>query len=202
MVKMTNPTALFQQERQRMKEEIRTLREEVDSFRQFMGSLDNLFDQLDQFSSNNDLFPLLKTLLMQAMKLLNAPDGSLALLDDEAHELEFVIVEGKLADQLTHHRIPANEGIMGWVVQHRRPTFVRDTRTDARFSNRIDQTFTFTTQSIAAAPLLGGGKVLGVIEVLNQPGADPFSESDVALLKLLCRAAGEALAYIEKIPEA
>jgi GAF domain-containing protein len=198
---MTNPTALFQQERQRMKDEIRSLRADVDTFRQFVSSLGSLFDHVDQFSGSNDVFPLLKDLLIQAMQLVNAPDGSLVLLDEDSQELVFVIVEGKLADKLTNHRIPANEGIAGWVMQHRKATLVRDVHRDPRFSNRVDQSFTFTTLSIAAAPLVGGGKILGVIEVLNQPGSDPFSESDVALLKLLCRAAGEALAYIEKIPE-
>ena len=52
-------------------------------------------------------------------------------------------------------------------------------------------------QSIAAAPLIGNGRVLGVVEVLNQPGDTPFTELDQALLTLLCRFAGEALANIE-----
>jgi hypothetical protein len=35
--------------------------------------------------------------------------------------------------------------------------------------------------------------------MLNQPGDIPFSDDDAALLKLLCRAAGEALADMERI---
>jgi GAF domain-containing protein len=83
------------------------------------------------------------------------------------------------------------------VVKHAKPALVRDARTDVRFSHLVDETFKFTTQSIAAAPLIGNRKVYGLIEVLNQSGDNPFSESDLALLSLMCRAAGQALAEIE-----
>jgi sigma-B regulation protein RsbU (phosphoserine phosphatase) len=123
------------------------------------------------------------------------------LLDDEVNELVFVIVVGALSDQLTNHRISTKEGIGGWVARNGKPALVRDVRRDPRFFSGVDDTFTFKTQSIAAAPLIGGRKVYGIIEVLNQPGNEPFSPNDLALLKLMCRAAGEARAYIDRMPE-
>jgi GAF domain-containing protein len=121
------------------------------------------------------------------------------LLDDETNELAFMLVKGSLAADLKGYRIPANEGIAGWVIQQAEPTLVRDVRRDQRFSNTVDEAFKFRTQSIAAAPLIGDGKVYGLIEALNQPGDEPFSDSDLALLGLLCRFAGEALADIERM---
>src|SRR5690606_15357430 len=103
------------------------------------------------------------------MKLLNAPDGTLALVDDETDELDFVIVNGALSEELTDHRIPKTEGIAGWVVRNAKPTLVRDVRLDQRFYTGVDDRFSFKTQSIAAAPLIGDGKVYGLVEVLNQP---------------------------------
>jgi GAF domain-containing protein len=84
-------------------------------------------------------------------------------------------------------------------MQNAEPTLVRDVRRDPRFSHMIDDQFTFRTQSIAAAPLIGDRKVYGLIEALNQPGDEPFSEDDLALMGLLCRFAGEALADVERI---
>ena len=75
---------------------------------------------------------------------------------------------------------------------------MRDVRYDTRFSHLIDDAFKFRTLSIAAAPLVGDGKMYGLIEILNQPGDLPFSETDVALLGLFCWVAGEALAAIER----
>jgi GAF domain-containing protein len=198
---MSNPASFVQRETQRLKDENRELHAEVSNLRAFVAALNQLYESLDLFEDDSALMPLLRGLLNQALTLLNAPDGSLVLLDEDTNELVFVIVTGKLADTLTNHRIPADEGIAGWVVNHRQPTLVRDVKRDIRFSSRVDTDFTFSTQSIIAAPLLGDGRVFGLIEALNQPGDVPFSENDVALLKLLCRAAGQALAYIDRLPE-
>jgi GAF domain-containing protein len=198
---MSNPAAFLQREHQQLKKENKELQEEVQNLRNFVAALTNLYEAADGFQDDSELFPTLRTILLQAMHILNAPDGSLLLLDDETGELVFVIVEGNLKDKLTNHRIPGDEGIAGWVVINQKATLVRNTGTDARFSNRTDTSFTFKTQSIAAAPLLGDRKVYGVIEVLNQPGTEPFSDNDLALLQLLCRAAGEALALIDRLAQ-
>jgi GAF domain-containing protein len=188
------------QENTRLKQENDQLNEAINSYKQFVSSLDSLAHASDTFKDDSELLPFLRTTLINAMVLLNAPDGSLALLDDENNELVFVIVIGKLSDKLTNHRIPSDEGIAGWVVQQNKPALVRDVHQDKRFFRGIDDTFTFQTLSIAAAPLVGDRKVYGLIEVLNQPGTEPFSQEDLALLKLLCRVAGEALADIDRMP--
>jgi sigma-B regulation protein RsbU (phosphoserine phosphatase) len=144
--------------------------------------------------------PLLNDIFIKALKLLNAPDGSLALLDRDKNELVFVLVLGDLSDELTGFRMPADEGIAGWVIENAQPTLVRDVRRDTRFFANVDEQFKFQTQSVLAAPLIGDGHVLGMIEALNQPGDQPFSELDLALLKLICRIAGEELANIERRP--
>ena len=86
-------------------------------------------------------------------------------------------------------------------MRNGKPALVPDVRRDPRFFSGVDDTFTFKTLSIAAAPLMGANrKTFGIIEVLNQPGSEPFSNNDLGLLKLLCRAAGEALAFIDQMP--
>jgi GAF domain-containing protein len=67
-----------------------------------------------------------------------------------------------------------------------------------RFSQNVDDTFNFRTLSIAAAPLVGDGRILGVIEALRQAGDEPFSDQDLTLLNLVCRFGGETLADIER----
>jgi len=202
MTSPLNPQHFKKNEITRLKQENADLQEEVDALRQFVQGLDELYNASDNFVDDSELFPFLKNTLTHAMKVLNAPDGSLALLDDESDELVFVIVNGTLSKQLTDHRMSAKQGIAGWVAQNAKPALVRNVQTDPRFYKQIDRTFTFQTQSIAAAPLVGDRKVFGVVEVLNQPGYEPFSHQDVALLKLFCRAAGEALANIDRMPTA
>lgn len=200
MTSPLNPNTFRAQEIQRLKKENEEIKEELESLRKFVGSLDNLYNATDKFKDDSELFGFLRSTLNTAMKILNAPDGSLALLDEETQELVFVIVIGTLANELSNQRMKLDEGIAGWVVRNNKPTLVRDVRRDPRFYSGLDERFSFQTQSIAAAPLVGNRKVFGMVEVLNQPGAEPFSDTDMVLLKLFCRSAGEALAVIEQHP--
>lgn len=196
---VTNPMAIMRRENARLQAENEHLHEELRDLREFVHILNDLAVSAKNLSSDEELLPLLESIFMKALNLVNAPDGSLMLLDDETNELVFVVVKGSLASNLIGYRISATEGIAGWVIQNAEPALVRDVRRDPRFSQNIDEQFTFRTQSIAAAPLIGDRKVYGVLETLNQPGDEPFSDSDLALLGLLCRFAGEALADIERM---
>lgn len=196
---VTNPMAVMRRENARMQEENEKLKSELRNLREFVQTLNDLTLSSKKFTSDEQLLPLLEKIFVKALNLMNAPDGSLMILDDETNELVFVLVRGALAANLKGYRIPAKGGIAGWVVEHAEATLVRDVRRDSRFSDTIDDQFTFRTQSIAAAPIIGNRKVYGVLEALNQPGDDPFSEADLALLGLLCRFAGEALADIERM---
>ena len=195
---VTNPMGVLQRENARLKEENDALNKELQNLREFVEILNGMTTATREVTSDQELFKLLESIFRKALNLLNAPDGSLMLLDDETNELAFVMVQGTLAQNLIGYRIPANEGIAGWVIANAQPTLVRDARRDPRFSETIDEQFTFRTQSILAAPLVGDRRVYGVIEALNQPGDDPFDDADMALLGLLCRFAGEALADIER----
>ena len=187
----------IQHENARLTAENKALQNEIRNLRDFVTVLEDFYSAGERFRDDSELLPFLGKVLVQALNLVNAPDGSLLLLDDETNELVFVIVHGELSENLSGYRISAEDGIAGWVVKNRRPTLVRDVRRDIRFSAKVDDAFKFRTQSIAAVPLIGNQKVYGIIEALNQPGDDPFSEEDLALLKLVCRAAGEALADID-----
>src|SRR5689334_5262204 len=101
---MSNPATFVQRETQRLKDENRELQDELTNLRAFVNALNQLYETLDQFDDDSALMPLLRGLLNQALTLLNAPDGSLVLLDEETNELVFVIVTGKLANVLTDHR--------------------------------------------------------------------------------------------------
>jgi GAF domain-containing protein len=90
-------------------------------------------------------------------------------------------------------RLRRGEGIAGWVAAQRRATVVNDVHADDRFFGDVDKEVEFNTRSILAAPIVGGGQVLGVIELLNKEGGALFSTGDQTLLSLMCRFSGELL---------
>ena len=157
----TNPLNTLQRENVRLQAENKRLNVELRSLRKFVEVLVDLADIQQQVKNEVKVLPLLDGILRQALKLLNAPDGSLLLLDQTGKELVFPIVHGEIAPDLEGFRIPADQGIAGWVVKNAEATLVRDVRSDQRFFRDVDERFRFHTLSVAAAPLLGDGRVIG-----------------------------------------
>jgi len=170
------------------------LREEILSLRQFIDSMQNLMEAVEQPLPEAELMELLSEVLSNALQTISASDGSLLVLDEDSNELVFVITQGESAkEQLAWHRLPPGEGIAGWVAKNRRATIVNDAQADDRFYPAMDRELGFTTQSVLAAPIIGGGRVLGVIEMLNKKDDKLFSVGDQTLLTLMCRFSGELL---------
>lgn len=107
---------------------------------------------------------------------------SVLLLDHKTDQLVFRIAVGKAADTLVGVRIPANEGVAGWVASHGCEVIIEDVASDSRFSSRIDDMTGFLTESIIAVPLKSGNKVFGVIELINKLDGSHFTPLEMKAL--------------------
>jgi len=182
----------------RLQEDNQLLQKEVATLRRFSRSLKRLSEAADRRENTEDVMALLNQILNQCLETIGAEDGSLLILDEETRELVFVLTEGAIPQQeMAGLRLPAGKGIAGWVVQNREPTIVENPYNDQRFYPEVDDIFRFRTNSILAAPIVGGGRVLGVLEALNKELGKSFTADDLALLTLLCRFAGELLHSLE-----
>lgn len=191
---MVEPRASEDAELSRLERDNLRLRNEIFALRQFIGSMENVVDAIESPLPETELMDLLSGVLRHALEAINAKDGSLLVLDEDTEELVFVLTRGDIPqEQLAWRRLPSGEGIAGWVAQNRKATIVNDVQTDNRFFRQVDDELGFQTHSILAAPLIGGGQVLGVIEVLNKRGEHWFNIGDQTLLTLVCRFAGELL---------
>lgn len=170
------------------------LRNEILALRQFIDSMQNLVDALENPRPDFEIMDLLSEVLKNALETINAKDGSLLVLDEDTQELVFVVSHGDLpSDKLHWRRIPPGEGIGGWVAQNRKAVIVNDVQSDERFYSELDRELHFQTKSMLAAPIIGGGQTLGVIEVLNKRDGKLFNTDDQTLLTLMCRFSGELL---------
>ena len=190
---VTDSPALMR-ELMRLKDENRRLKDVILARGQFIDSMNNLMDALENPPFDVEIMDIMRDVLRNTLKAIHARNGSLLVRDEATNELVFALIEGDVPkDDILWRRLPPGQGIAGWVVEHRRPTIVNDAVSDDRFYAELEQKGSFRTRSVLAAPIIGAGQVLGVIEVLNKRDDMVFNSGDRARLSLMCRVAGELL---------
>lgn len=191
---MSNSLMYLRQEIARLTDENQDLQTEVNSLRHYVSAVEELMDKVKSWTPDTEIMPLLDNILFTSLSVLDAKDGSLLVLDEDTKELVFVLAQGDVDDsQILGYRLPPGEGVAGWVAKYNKPTIVNLPAQDKRFLSSVDRAFNFTTNSLLAAPIVAQGQVLGVIEVLNKHSGEKFNDSDMTLITLLCRFAGEVL---------
>jgi GAF domain-containing protein len=134
---------------------------------------------------------LIASITSAARSLFGAAACSVALLDDATEELVFYVASGAGADDVTGMRIPASQGIAGWVLTSGQAIAIDDVRADPRFASEVAEGTGYVPRSILAMPLETDRAVIGVIEVLdrNIEGGG----RDMELLGLFARQAALAI---------
>jgi hypothetical protein len=88
-------------------------------------------------------------------------------------------------------RIPAGQGIAGWVLASGQPIELSDVTHDPRFARDVAERTGYVPRSILAMPVEGSQQTLGVLEVLDRGRADGLGADQSQLLSPV-RAAGGA----------
>lgn len=177
----TTTLRFLQQENIRLQKNVETLEQANLALTRYLDMIKELFWASETIGIVQHPLETVDQLLEKVMKVAGAHDGSLLVFDKKNNELIFVFSHGDLRQQLPGHRLQSNVGIAGWVVEHGEPIIVNNPRQDWRFSVTVDETFGFMTRSIVSTPMLKGGEVIGVIQLLNKYNNN-FTEADVALL--------------------
>jgi GAF domain-containing protein len=137
-----------------------------------------------------------------ARAIFHAKAASIMLVDPTTDELVFEAVAGEGSQLLLGRRIPATIGIAGSVLSSAEPAALRDVASDPRFATEVADASGYVPTELMAAPLVRGGRRLGVIEVLDRPQFSQFSLVELDMLKLLAAqtAIGLDLAWQEDPP--
>jgi len=133
-------------------------------------------------TSELDSKRLLERILHKIKDLLPAMNWSLLLIDEKTDELRFELSVDLDLELVKNIRLPLSEGIAGQTAVQQKPMIIEDVRKSEFFSNRVDQLSNSTTRSIICAPLVYGGKTLGVIEIVNPHSLE---EKTVSLLTII-----------------
>ncbi len=190
----THVVDFLRQQVRQLTEERDTLAEEVDALQRYLRALEALNEAVLKFAPRQDVLRVLGATLDCALRLLDAEDGSVMLLDDENDELVFVVVRGAAEETLLGFRFPSDEGVAGWVAEKGKPLIVNDAYADLRFLFSVDDFVGFKTQRLIAVPLMVPGKVLGVVEALNKRSGAIFTQEDADMVAVLATLAATGLA--------
>jgi signal transduction histidine kinase len=137
-----------------------------------------------------DLTHVLQVIIERVNALLETERTSVFLIDEATNELILRYSNEDNADI----RLPAPwQGIAGWVATHDEPTLVNDVRNDPRHLRQFALDTGYEAHSILCVPLKVEGHVIGVVEVLNKTGGQPFTLHHQALLTDLTQWAAIAL---------
>ncbi len=152
---------------------------------ELLGAMRRTVDQLAAFNdiakaltSTLEVREVLDLIGEKASRLLGAERWSLLLEGDDGM-LHFEVARGPGAKALEDEVLVAGEGIAGVVFVSGQPRLVPDVRKDPDFAARFDAATAQRTVSALAVPLMVRGRALGVLELVNGEGAQPFGEDDL-----------------------
>lgn len=148
-----------------------------------------VFHQLARsLTSSFDLDTILRTILEQMERMVEAELWALLMLDEASQDLYYAITAGDEQDAFRGLRVKAGEGVAGWVLQHGETLIVPEALDDPRVTQ---STGARPVRSVIALPLRGRKGTQGVIEIFN-PRAE-MSDYSIAFLHILADHAAIAI---------
>jgi diguanylate cyclase (GGDEF)-like protein/PAS domain S-box-containing protein len=132
---------------------------------------------------------LLTAILERATGLLNANGGELSLMDENDGKLR-ILVSHKMGADNTNQTIDVGKGLMGYVAQTKKIEMIEDYQ---HWEGRLATYKESKIHAAIAAPLMIGGRFLGVIGIMNSDKKQKFSESDYSLMNLFAQQAAIAV---------
>ena len=137
---------------------------------------------------SQELVHVLQKIVQNAGALLEVERCSLALLDATGTTLVTLAALNKQGRKSRHTRFHLNEGVAGWVAEHREPLVIADVSLDPRFK-RLGHT---PVGSMVCVPLIDSGNFIGTLTASSQA----TSAFDTQKLHMLTIFAGQAVLAI------
>ena len=155
-------------------------------------NLEALLDVSKAMSSHLSLDALLQVIIEHTTREMKADRTTLFLFDEKENTLWTKIAQGLENSKII--RFPIGHGIAGHVAATRQCANIPDAYADPNFNPAFDQQTGYQTRSVLCMPLMTSNKKLvGVIQVLNKKGGQPFDRDDESLLEALSIHAALAL---------
>ena len=146
--------------------------------------------------SSADLQQLLDRIVDSIQSALDVEIVSLMLAEGDI--LKISAAYGLPEDVWRSVQIPSGEGISGYVMEHGEAVLIDDLSTDGRFPPR-DGVARYRTGSLLSVPIRYHQHILGVLNVNNKRGGEPFSGADQDLLNTIAHQTALAIENLKLV---
>jgi len=133
---------------------------------------------------------VLPYVLNRITELVEVEAGSIMLM--EFDELLVEAAVGKFKKMLLHQKFNLNHGAAGYVVATGEAVILNNTKEKSDFLSMVDEKTGFETHSLLCVPMISGGRIIGVVELLNRKKR-PFSDDDMQAVKAVAASVAIAL---------
>jgi PAS domain S-box-containing protein len=148
-----------------------------------------LLDTLADLSGKLDLDKLLQAVLGRAVALLDVTGGELAIFEERTQQL-VIVASHNMGTNAVGTRMALGEGAMGHVARTHEPLIIPRYQ---QWESRSAQYTRSTIQTVMAAPLLIGTRLVGAIASVHSDPARTFGQRDLGLLNLFAAQAAIAI---------
>ncbi|MFC1823310.1 sigma 54-interacting transcriptional regulator [Thermodesulfobacteriota bacterium] len=152
-------------------------------------------------SSVLDLDELLELIIDTATRMMEAKASSLLLLDPRTKKLYFKVTTGEAKEEVRKFELNLGQGIAGFVAETGEALLIPDVRKDPRWDKRISESTGFETSSIACVPMKVGGKIVGVVEIIDKEDGQSIQPEDLKTLTVFAELAAMAINNARKIDQ-
>jgi PAS domain S-box-containing protein len=148
-----------------------------------------LLDTMQDLSGELELSKLLHGVLQRAVTLLDVTGGELATYDEVTRDL-VIVASHNMGTDAVGTRMELGEGAMGHVAQTHEPLIIPHYQEWAGRSAKYTQS---TVQSVMAAPLLIGNRLVGAIASVHSDPGRHLEEADLRRLTMFAPQAAIAI---------
>ena len=148
-----------------------------------------LLETMKDLSGELELARVLQGVLERAVGLLGVTGAELATWDADARELE-IVASHNMGTDAVGTRMALGEGAMGQVAETKQSLIIPRYQEWASRSAQYTQS---TVQSVMAAPLMIGSRLVGVIASVHSDPSREFGAEDLRLLELFAPQAAIAI---------
>lgn len=144
-----------------------------------------------EIAASLDLDRTLRLVMDKAAQTLPMDAGVLFRFDEDSRRYQVAVSHNLPPKRVEKIWFAFDEGVPGWVVQHRRPLIINDATTDSRVHPYVLEEGVL---SVLATPLLTRQRVVGVLNLFCQTGTDAFDDEALRLAQVF---ADQAAVFIE-----